>query len=126
MLDVEGVRLFVNTGIKRLIFLGLLIGIGAYRLIFADPVLGLLALSFVPFVGWRAIDARLSLRESWHRLQERLSYLTRVMEENLQGIRVVRAFAAQDHEMGKFDEATAQAQAITSERIRTRVANGTR
>ncbi|MFW5690141.1 MAG: ABC transporter ATP-binding protein [Spirochaetota bacterium] len=125
MLDVEGVRLFVNTGIKRLIFLAMLIGIGAYRLISADWALGLLALSFVPFVGWRAIDARLSLRESWHRLQERLSYLTRVMEENLQGIRVVRAFAAQRYELSKFDEATDQAREITSDRIRTRVANGT-
>ena len=125
MLDVEGVRLFVNTGIKRVIFLALLIGIGSYRLIAADWFLGVLALSFVPFVGWRAIDARLSLRESWHRLQERLSYLTRVMEENLQGIRVVRAFAAQDYEMGKFDEASDQAKEITYERIRTRVANGT-
>ncbi|MFW5689693.1 MAG: ABC transporter ATP-binding protein [Spirochaetota bacterium] len=125
MLDVEGVRLFVNTGIKRLVFLGLLIGIGAYRLIAADWLLGLLALSFVPFVGWRAIDARLSLRESWHRLQERLSYLTRVMEENLQGIRVVRAFAAQEYEVAKFDEASNQAQELTSERIRTRVRNGT-
>lgn len=125
MLDVEGVRLFVNTGIKRVIFLALLIGIGSYRLIAADWFLGVLALSFVPFVGWRAIDARLSLRESWHRLQERLSYLTRVMEENLQGIRVVRAFAAQDYEMTKFDEASDQAKELTYERIRTRVVNGT-
>lgn len=125
MLDVEGVRLFVNTGIKRVIFLALLIGIGSYRLIAADWFLGVLALSFVPFVGWRAIDARLSLRESWHRLQERLSYLTRVMEENLQGIRVVRAFAAQNYEMTKFDEASDQAKELTYERIRTRVVNGT-
>ena len=125
MLDVEGVRLFVNTGIMRVILLTLLIGIGSYRLLSADWLLGLLALSFVPFVGWRAVDARLSLRESWHRLQERLSYLTRVMEENLQGIRVVRAFAAQDYEMGKFDKASSQAMEITSQRIRTRVGNGT-
>lgn len=125
MLDVEGVRLFVNTGIKRLIFLAMLIGIGAWRLITTDWLLGLLALSFVPFVGWRAIDARLSLRESWQHLQERLSFLTRVMEENLQGIRVVRAFASQPYEMEKFNRASAQAQELTSDRIKTRVINGT-
>jgi ATP-binding cassette subfamily B protein len=125
MLDVEGVRLFVNTGIKRLIFLGMLLAIGAYRLLSEDVALGLLSLSFVPFVGWRAIDARLSLRESWHRLQERMSNLTRVMEENLQGIRVVRAFAAQHHEMDRFNRASEEAQKLTSERIRIRVRNGT-
>ena len=32
--------------------------------------------------------------------------LSRVMEENLGGIRVVRAFAAQLHELGKFDKAS--------------------
>lgn len=125
MLDVEGIRLFVNTGIKRLFFLALLIGIGAYRLLSADVVLGLLALSFVPFVGWRAISARLSLRESWHKLQARLSDLTRVMEENLQGIRVVRAFAAQEHELEKFDRTSAEAKELTFGRIGIRVRNGT-
>jgi ATP-binding cassette, subfamily B, multidrug efflux pump len=125
MLDVEGVRLFVNTGIKRFVFLGLLIGIGAYRLLSADLLLGLLSLSFVPLVGWRAIDARLTLRESWHRLQERMSHLTRIMEENLQGIRVVRAFASQQHEMEKFAVASDDAKALTSERIGVSVRNGT-
>ena len=125
MLDVEGVRLFVNTGIKRLIFLSVLIGFGTVRLVWANWLLGLLALSFVPLVGWRAIRARLSLRESWQHLQERLSFLTRIMEENLQGIRVVRAFSAQTHEMEKFNQATAEAQTITSQRIGIRVRNGT-
>lgn len=125
MLDVEGLRLFVNTGIKRLVFLAMLIGVAAYLLISTDPLLGILALSFIPFVGWRAIDARLTLRESWHRLQERLSYLTHIMEENLQGIRVVRSFAAQDHEMEKFDQASNEAKRLTFERIGIRVKNGT-
>jgi len=125
MLDVEGIRLFVNTGIKRMVFLAMLIGVSAYRLISADLLLGVLALSFIPFVGWRAIDARLSLRESWHRLQERLSHMTHTMEENLQGIRVVRSFAAQDHEMEKFDQVSNEAKRLTFERIGIRVKNGT-
>ncbi len=125
MLDVEGTRLFVNTGMLRFVILMLLIGIGACRMLAADLLLALFALSFVPFVGWRAIDARLSLRESWHRLQERLGVLTRIMEENLQGTRVVRTFAAQDHEMEKFDEASTEARTITMRRIGVRVRNGT-
>ncbi len=125
MLDVEGVRLFVNTGIVRMIVLSMLIGVGTYRMISNDVVLGLLALSFVPFVGWRAIAARMKLRESWHRLQERLSVLSRRMEENLAGIRVVRSFAAQDYEMEKFNRASARAERLTRNRIDIRVRNGT-
>jgi ATP-binding cassette, subfamily B, multidrug efflux pump len=125
MLDVEGLRLFVNTGLLRLIILTMLIGVAAYKLFTANVVLAAMALSFVPFVGWRAVDARLTLRVSWHKLQERLSMLTRIIEENLQGIRVVRAFAARDHEMEKFDKASDEAKELTYERIGTRVRNGT-
>ena len=55
MLDIEGVRKFVDSAFLRLILLILLVGIGTYILLSADLVLGLLALSFVPFVGWRAV-----------------------------------------------------------------------
>ncbi|OWK20987.1 hypothetical protein AJ88_21820 [Mesorhizobium amorphae CCBAU 01583] len=87
----------------------MLIGLGAYMLISTDPVLGLLALSFVPFVGWRSSVTQLRLRATWLDLQERFSVLSRVMEENLGGIRVVRAFAAQTYEMLKFDRASKNA-----------------
>ena len=117
MLDVEGVRLFVNNGLIRTIYLTVLIGAGAYLLLSANLLLGFLSLSFVPFVGWLAIRTRLYLRESWLRLQERLAVLTRVMDENLSGIRVVRAFGAQSHEMDKFDLASSRAYRLTRHRI---------
>ena len=57
----------------------MLIGIGAYMLLSTDVVLGLLALSFVPFVGWRSSVTQLRLRATWLDLQQRLSVLTRIM-----------------------------------------------
>ncbi|MFB2608312.1 ABC transporter transmembrane domain-containing protein, partial [Rhizobium phaseoli] len=96
MLDLEGVRMYFSTALVRMILLTILIGIGAYMLLSTDVVLGLLALSFVPFVGWRSSVTQLRLRATWLDLQERLSVLTRIMEENLGGIRVVRAFYAQE------------------------------
>ena len=102
ILDIEGVRLWVDTGILRMILLTVLIGGGAIILIRIDPVLGLIALSFVPIVGMRASIARLKLRDAWLRLQDELSILTKVMEENLGGIRVVRAFAAQAFELARY------------------------
>ena len=83
-----------------------LIGVGAYLLISTDWLLGLLSLSFVPFVAWSSSVAQLKLRATWLELQERLTVMSRVMEENLGGIRVVRAFAAQEHEMDKFEQAS--------------------
>lgn len=123
MLDVEGVRMFFATALVRVVLLGVLIGVGAYMLLSTDFVLGLLALSFVPFVGWRSSVAQLRLRATWLELQERLSILSRVMDENLAGIRVVRAFAGQDYEMGKFEAASASALELTHQRLGIRVRN---
>ena len=115
IIDIEGVRLWVDTGILRMVLLTILIGGGAVVLLRNDLVLGLVALSFVPVVGVRASFARLKLRDTWIALQDQMSLLTKVMEENLGGIRVVRAFAAQDHELRRYDR-------IADEALRTAAA----
>ncbi|MBT4938598.1 MAG: ATP-binding cassette domain-containing protein, partial [Rhodospirillaceae bacterium] len=123
MLDIEGVRRFIEHGILRPILLVILVGVGAYLYMGNDVVLGLLSLSFVPFALWRASVFRLKSRALWRILQERLSSLTRIMEENLGGIRVVRAFAAQDFEIDKFDRSSKQALEVAIARVGVRYAN---
>jgi ATP-binding cassette subfamily B multidrug efflux pump len=123
MLDLEGVRMFFSTALVRTVLLGLLIGLGAALLLSTNLTLGLLALSFVPFAGWRSTVMRLALRRTWLILQERLGVLSQVMEENLAGIRVVRAFASSEHEMAKFEVASKSALKLSHERIETRVKN---
>lgn len=123
LLDLDGVRMFFATGFVRMVLLSALIGVGAYLLISTDVVLGLLSLSFVPFVAWRSSVAQLKLRATWLTLQDKLSALSRVMEENLGGIRVVRAFAAQDHELGKYDARSAEALELSHDRVEIRVRN---
>ena len=123
LLDLEGVRMYFSTALVRTILLTMLIGVGAYMLLSTDVVLGLLALSFVPFVAWRSSVTQLRLRSTWLDLQERLSVLTRVMEENLGGIRVVRAFAAQAYEVLKFENASQNALTLAHKRVLIRVVN---
>ncbi|MDG4889776.1 ABC transporter ATP-binding protein [Mesorhizobium sp. WSM4887] len=123
LLDVDGVRMFFTTALLRVALLGTLIGAGAYLLISTDLMLGLLSLSFVPFVAWRSSVTQLALRRTWLTLQERLTVLSRVMDENLGGTRVVRAFGAQDHEMAKFDLAKQDALDLAAERVDIRVSN---
>ncbi len=123
MLDLEGVRMYFSTALVRTVLLGLLIGLGATLLLSTNLTLGLLALSFVPFAAWRSTVMRLMLRRTWLILQERLGVLSQVMEESLAGIRVVRAFAASDHEMDKFETASKSALELSHKRIETRVNN---
>jgi ATP-binding cassette subfamily B protein len=125
MLDLEGVRMFVSTGLVRLVLLTVLIGVGAYLLLSTDLLLGALSLSFVPFVAWRSAVARLKLRALWLALQERMGVIGRIMDENLTGIRVVRAFGAENYELAKYGEAADAAMELADRRIKTRVASTT-
>jgi ATP-binding cassette subfamily B multidrug efflux pump len=121
LLDLDGARQFFSTGLVRLVLLSFLIGLGGVMLFRIDPLLALMALSFVPVVGWASSVSQLRLRLTWRDLQERMAVLSRVMEENLAGIRVVRAFTAGAHEMGKFDAASARALDLAHERVTIRV-----
>lgn len=125
MLDLEGIRSFMNTGLLRVFLLVILVGVGAYLMISTDPVMGLLALSFVPFVMWKSAASRLKLRGLWWTLQEKMAVLGRIMDENLTGIRVVRAFGAEPYELKKYDVASEEAHSLAAERIKTRVASTT-
>ncbi|MBC7478671.1 MAG: ABC transporter ATP-binding protein, partial [Pseudorhodobacter sp.] len=121
LLDLDGARQFFSTGLVRLVLLTVLIGFGGVMLLRTDLVLGLMALSFVPVVGWFSSVSQLRLRLTWRTLQDRMSILSRVMEENLGGIKVVRAFSAGEHELAKFDAASAAALELAHERVDIRV-----
>ena len=125
MLDLEGIRSFMNGGLLRVLLLIILIGVGAYLLISADLIMGLLALSFVPFVAWISAVSRLKLRGLWWTLQEKMAVLGRIMDENLTGIRVVRAFGAEPYELEKYDFASEEAHSLAAARIKTRVVSTT-
>ena len=47
------------------------------------------------------------------------------MDENLTGIRVVRAFGAEPYELEKYDFASEEAHSLAAARIKTRVASTT-
>jgi len=120
MLDLEGVRGFLEVGLQRIVQLLLLSIVGGWLLFTRDPVLAAVALLFLPIVAGLAGRMGFRLRLAWTRLQQRMAVLTRVMEENLQGARVVRAFPARTHQMAAFDEAGNDALSFANQRIRIR------
>ena len=123
ILDIEGVRMFINTGLLRMFFLLSLLGGGLTLILRTDVYLGLISLSFIPVIAWRGTIASLSLRRNWLTIQEKLSQLTKVMDENLNGIRVVRAFCSQPYEMEKYDRSSLEALRLFDKQIFIRVSN---
>lgn len=101
--DIEGVRMFVQTGLVQIVRVVVMIVAAGIFMAMIDWQLALLSLSFVPFMVYRSARLRLQLRITWRKIQDALGELTTTMQENLAGIRVVRAFSAQKYEEAKFD-----------------------
>ncbi|HPA38217.1 MAG TPA: ABC transporter ATP-binding protein [Phenylobacterium sp.] len=120
MLDLEGARVFIQGGLMPVLTLVLLLGFAAFEMLRTDLTLGLIGLAFVPFSAAALARMGVLLRITWLRFQELMAALTLTMEENLQGIRVVRAFAGKTFELVKFDEASMKALAYSYERITMR------
>ncbi|MBA4013636.1 MAG: multidrug ABC transporter [Phenylobacterium sp.] len=120
MLDLEGARVFIQNGVMQLVSLLLLLGFASYMMLSTDLVMGLIGLAFVPIAGFALGRMGFLLRVTWLRVQELMAVLTLTMEENLQGIRVVRAFAGKRFEMGKFDAASKDALDYSYKRITLR------
>ena len=122
MIDLEGTRMFIQNGMMMSLTLVLLLVVATWLMFATDPVMALLALAFVPFSVVTLGRVGFLLRVAWMRVQTLMSVLTLTMEENLQGIRVVRAFAARGFELVKFDKAASEALRQAYERIKLRMA----
>ena len=117
MLDLEGTRMFIQNGMMQCLTLILLL-VGASALMIADdPKMAALGLAHVPIAIFLLGRMGFLLRVAWMRIQQLMSMLSLTMEENLQGVRVVRAFAARAYEMAKFDRAAGAALTSSYTRI---------
>lgn len=101
--DIEGVRMFVQSGLVQIFRVVIMLIAAAVFMVMIDWQLALLSLGFVPFLVFRSARLRIQLRKTWRRIQDALGDLTTTMQENLAGVRVVRAFSAQKYEQEKFD-----------------------
>ncbi|HSZ52367.1 MAG TPA: ABC transporter ATP-binding protein [Caulobacteraceae bacterium] len=117
MLDMEGARSFISGGMMTCLTLVILLGTAAGLMVSTDPTMAVIGLAFTPIAGVALARMGFMLRVTWLQVQKLMSALTLTMEENLQGIRVVRSFAAKAYEMGKFDKAANAALAFSYRRI---------
>jgi ATP-binding cassette, subfamily B, multidrug efflux pump len=105
--DVESTRMFIQLGVLRLLDMVMRITIAAAFMVTTDWRLMLVAWSLMPIVMIQSIRVQLISRKMWVGVQEQLGRVTTVLQENLTGVRVVKAFSRQPYEEQKFDhEAT--------------------
>jgi ABC-type multidrug transport system fused ATPase/permease subunit len=100
--DLQGVRFFLGYG---LVFIGqalFTIVLAAVAMFILRPELALLALAPVPFVVVVAYRYGRRSRPAIQEVQQRIAELTAEAEENVSGVRVVKAFAREERQLHRF------------------------
>ena len=100
--DVEAVRRFVNMGLVRSLEVVVRTIAVTTILAFLNWELALISLIFVPFLILRSTMVLGKLRAMWLHVQEVNGQLITVLQENLVGIHVVKAFASEEYEKQKY------------------------
>ncbi len=101
--DVDALRRFYNDqaiGIGRIT---LLFVINFIALLQLNTRLALLSVIAVPFIMWTSIFFFKRVSKAYEAYQEQDAVLSTTLQENLSGVRVVKAFARQLHEIEKFE-----------------------
>lgn len=100
--DVERLRQFLGQTLMSLISNGTVFLVVLYRLLRMNWRLTLVSLIAVPFLLDAINKFSKRVRPTYLAIQQQLAEMTSVLQENVTGVRVVRAFAQEDHERDKF------------------------
>jgi ATP-binding cassette subfamily B protein len=118
--DLQSVRFFLGYGLIFILQSALTIVIAATVMLVLDPWLAAIALAPMPFVIWTSFRYGRRNRPASQEVQQRIAELTAEAEENIGGVRVVKAFAQEDRQLERFDRATRRVfeQSMVSTRLR--------
>ncbi|MCU0484608.1 MAG: ABC transporter ATP-binding protein/permease [Anaerolineales bacterium] len=100
--DVERIRFLTGRAAVRIVDGGLMLVGTALVLIWMNPRLGALVVLTMPLLVLQAVRFGSRYRPLSLKLQRQIAALTTVIEQNLRGSRVVKAFAQEEAEIARF------------------------
>jgi ATP-binding cassette subfamily B protein len=112
--DVEAIRMFFGMGLLGVAQVAFMFFGTLYMLLRIDWILALLTVLFVIPVGWLTMRFGNRITPLWLKVQTVLGIMGTTLQENLAGMRVVKAFSRQKDENRKFTE---QATSLYDEQI---------
>jgi ATP-binding cassette subfamily B protein len=101
--DVEGIRQFISMGVIRLLYVAVLLAATLIMMVLTDWRLALMSWLFIPPTAFLAIRMTTLLRPIWMEVQNLQGRVGVVLQENLSGMRVVKAFGREQYEEEKFN-----------------------
>jgi ABC-type multidrug transport system fused ATPase/permease subunit len=100
--DLQAVRFFLGYGLVFILQSALTLLLAGAAMIAINPGLGLIAMAPVPFVVVISQRYGRSARPAIQEVQQRIAELTADAEENISGVRVVKSFAREPHQLERF------------------------
>ncbi len=118
--DLQSVRFFLGYGLIFILQAALTILIAAGVMLALAPELALVALAPMPFVIWISFRYGRRNRPASQEVQQRIAELTAEAEENIGGVRVVKAFAQEERQLRRFRHTVKRVfdQSMVSTRLR--------
>jgi ABC-type multidrug transport system fused ATPase/permease subunit len=118
--DLQSIRFFLGYGLIFITQNALTILLASAVMIAVKPWLALLALAPVPVVVMTAARYNRRSRPALQEVQQRIAELTAEAEEGVSGIRIVKAFAREQHMLARFRRSVARVfdQNLYSTRLR--------
>jgi ATP-binding cassette subfamily B protein len=118
--DLQSVRFFLGYGLIFMVQSALTILIAAGVMIALNPALAAVALAPIPVVTVVARRYGVRNRPALQEVQQRIAELTAEAEENVSGVRVVKAFAQEARQLRRFERAVGRVfdQSMVSTRLR--------
>jgi ABC-type multidrug transport system fused ATPase/permease subunit len=118
--DLQSIRFFLGYGLIFITQNALTIVLASIVMIAVKPWLALLALAPVPVVVLTAARYNRRSRPALQEVQQRIAELTAEAEEGVSGIRIVKAFAREQHMLARFRRSVARVfdQNVYSTRLR--------
>ena len=117
--DLQSIRFFLGYGLIFITQNLLTIVLVTVVMVARDPVLALIALAPAPLIVFTASRYNRVSRPALQEVQQRIAELTAEAEENVSGIRIVKAFAREEHQLHRFQRAVSRVfdQSIYSTRL---------
>jgi ATP-binding cassette subfamily B protein len=120
--DLQAVRFFLGYGLVFILQSILTITLAGIVMVAINPRLGLIALVPVPFVVVISYRYGRRARPAIQETQQRIGELTADAEENISGVRVVKAFAREARQLTRFQNSVGRvfSQAMVATRLEAR------
>ncbi|WP_336771919.1 ABC transporter ATP-binding protein [Paenibacillus sp. MMO-58] len=106
--DLEAIRQFIGFGFAQILNVALMILFGGAMMMSIDWRLTLITLVTIPFLAFTAIRFEKRIHPAFREMRKAMSNLTTAVQENITGVRTVKSFAREPHEVDKFSKRNEQ------------------